>query len=144
MSDGNASGGREAKLNVHTDDPNSGGTGTSSGAGTGDASGGSVGNESGAQSRRSRPKLIRSSIAQVGDIKMGFYQDERGNVDIGTGRVVEVTRNGVFIGHPVHPSENQQGQNCRDAQGCKDHQTDQNGGNGETGGNGDQGSQKQN
>ncbi|KAL4968235.1 uncharacterized protein BDV14DRAFT_197019 [Aspergillus stella-maris] len=49
--------------------------------------------------------LTRSSGLRVGEIGMGFWEDENRNVDVGTGEVVRISRERVDIGPPRHPGD---------------------------------------
>ncbi|KAL4949896.1 hypothetical protein BDW69DRAFT_187884 [Aspergillus filifer] len=61
--------------------------------------------ETGSPSSGFPASLTRSSELRVGDVGMGFYENENGDVDVGTGEIVRISRERVDIGLPRHPGE---------------------------------------
>ncbi|KAL4797808.1 hypothetical protein BDV19DRAFT_386845 [Aspergillus venezuelensis] len=61
--------------------------------------------ETGVPSRGLPASLTRSNELRIGGIGMGFYEDEHGDVDVGTGEVVRISRERVDIRPPRHPGE---------------------------------------
>ncbi|KAL4944384.1 hypothetical protein BDV06DRAFT_220334 [Aspergillus oleicola] len=59
--------------------------------------------ETGSLSRGLPASLTRSSELRVGDVGMGFYKDAEGKVDVGTGEIVQISRERIQIGPPRHP-----------------------------------------
>ncbi|BCS19765.1 uncharacterized protein APUU_20197A [Aspergillus puulaauensis] len=57
------------------------------------------------QNTRKPPTLNREFKGKVGELGMGFYEDENGSYSVGTGKIVKITRDGVYIEKPLQPSE---------------------------------------
>ena len=66
-----------------------------------------VGERRASESRKPRklPTLNREFKGKVGDIGVGFYEGANGSYSVGTGKIVKIAQNGVFIEKPLSPSE---------------------------------------
>ena len=57
------------------------------------------------QNPRKPPTLHREFKGELGEISLGFYEEENGAYSVGTGKIVKISRDGVHIEKPLSPSE---------------------------------------